>query len=141
VDVIDLYYQHRVDPKTPIEDSRWRDGVDILATVRELGIGFVAYSPLGRGFLAGEFKRPGDIPDNAVRRFHPRFQGDNFRKNLDLVRHIEALTPGGEYEGARNQFHSSRAPANRSPVPQRQHCRDALSRAAHSRRESVVMMV
>jgi aryl-alcohol dehydrogenase-like predicted oxidoreductase len=136
VEVIDLYYQHRVDPKTPIEDtvgamaelvkegkvrylglseaapatirrahrvhpisalqteySLWtRDPEDeILATVRELGIGFVAYSPLGRGFLTGEFKRPEDIPENDFRRFNPRFQGDNFYKNLDLVRHIEAL--------------------------------------------------
>ena len=136
VEVIDLYYQHRVDPKTPIEDtvgamaelvkqgkvrylglseaasgtirrahrvhpitalqteySLWtRDPEEeILATVRELGIGFVAYSPLGRGFLTGEFKRPEDIPENDFRRFNPRFQGDNFHKNLDLVRHIEAL--------------------------------------------------
>jgi aryl-alcohol dehydrogenase-like predicted oxidoreductase len=136
VEVIDLYFQHRVDPKTPIEDtvgamadlvkqgkvrylglseaapatirrahrvhpisalqteySLWtRDPEDgILATVRELGIGFVAYSPLGRGFLTGQFKRPGDIPDDDFRRFNPRFQGENFYKNLDLVRHIEAL--------------------------------------------------
>src|ERR1700728_459655 len=136
VEVIDLYYQHRVDPKTPIEDtvgamadlvkqgkvrylglseaapatirrahrvhpisalqteySLWtRDPEDgILATVRDLGIGFVAYSPLGRGFLTGEFKRPEDIPDDDFRRFNPRFEGDNFYKNLDLVRHIEAL--------------------------------------------------
>ncbi len=136
VEVIDLYFQHRVDPKTPIEDtvgamadlvkqgkvrylglseaapatirrahavhpisalqteySLWtRDPEDvILATVRELGIGFVAYSPLGRGFLTGQFKSPEDIPDGDFRRFNPRFQGDNFYKNLDLVRHIEAL--------------------------------------------------
>lgn len=136
VDVIDLYYQHRVDPKTPIEDtvgamsdlvkqgkvrflglseaapgtvrrahrvhpitalqteySLWtRDPEgELLATVRELGIGFVAYSPLGRGFLTGEFKRPEDIPQDDFRRFSPRFQGDNFYKNLDLVRHIETL--------------------------------------------------
>jgi aryl-alcohol dehydrogenase-like predicted oxidoreductase len=136
VEVIDLYYQHRVDPKTPIEDtvgamadlvqqgkvrylglseaapatirranqvhpisalqteySLWtRDPEDeILATVRELGIGFVAYSPLGRGFLTGQFKSPKDIPEDDFRRFNPRFQGDNFNKNLDLVRHIEAL--------------------------------------------------
>jgi aryl-alcohol dehydrogenase-like predicted oxidoreductase len=136
VEVIDLYYQHRVDPKTPIEDtvgamaelvkqgkvrylglseaapatirrahrvhpisalqteySLWtRDPEDeILATVRELGIGFVAYSPLGRGFLTGQFKRSEDIPEGDFRRFNPRFQGDNFIKNLDLVRHIEAL--------------------------------------------------
>jgi aryl-alcohol dehydrogenase-like predicted oxidoreductase len=136
VEVIDLYYQHRVDPKTPIEDtvgamadlvkqgkvrylglseaatatirrahrvhpitalqteySLWtRDPEDeILATVRELGIGFVSYSPLGRGFLTGQFKRPEDIPEGDFRRFNPRFQGDNFSKNLDLVRHIESL--------------------------------------------------
>jgi aryl-alcohol dehydrogenase-like predicted oxidoreductase len=136
VEVIDLYYQHRVDPKTPIEDtvgamadlvqqgkvrylglseaapatirrahrvhpisalqteySLWtRDPEDeLLATVRELGIGFVAYSPLGRGFLTGQFKSPEDIPADDFRRFNPRFQGDNFNKNLDLVRHIEAL--------------------------------------------------
>ena len=136
VSVIDLYYQHRVDPKVPIEDtvgamadlvqqgkvrylglseaapatirrahavhpisalqteySLWsRDPEDaILATVRELGAGFVAYSPLGRGFLTGEFKRPEDIPQDDFRRYHPRFEGENFYKNLDLVRHIEAL--------------------------------------------------
>jgi aryl-alcohol dehydrogenase-like predicted oxidoreductase len=136
VETIDLYYQHRVDPKTPIEDtvgamadlvkqgkirylglseaapatirrahsvhpitalqteySLWtRDPEDeILATVRELGIGFVAYSPLGRGFLTGQFKRPEDIPEGDFRRFNPRFQGDNFDKNLELVSHIEAL--------------------------------------------------
>ncbi|HEX5229291.1 MAG TPA: aldo/keto reductase [Bryobacteraceae bacterium] len=136
VEVIDLYYQHRVDPKTPIEDtvgamaelvkqgkvrylglseaasatirrahrvhpisalqteySLWtRDPEDeILATTRELGIGFVAYSPIGRGFLAGLYKRPEDIPDNDFRKFNPRFQGHNFYKNLDLVHHIEAI--------------------------------------------------
>jgi aryl-alcohol dehydrogenase-like predicted oxidoreductase len=56
-----------------------------------LGIGFVAYSPLGRGFLTGQFKRPEDIPEDDYRRFSPRFQGDNFHKNLDLVRQIERL--------------------------------------------------
>src|SRR5580704_1696670 len=136
VDVIDLYYQHRVDPKTPIEDtvgamadlvkqgkvrylglseaapatirrahlvhpitalqteySLWtRDPEDeILATVRELGIGFVAYSPLGRGFLTGEFRRPEDIPENDFRRHQPRFEGENFYKNLELVRHLESI--------------------------------------------------
>jgi aryl-alcohol dehydrogenase-like predicted oxidoreductase len=136
VDVIDLYYQHRVDPKVPIEDtvgamaslvkqgkvrylglseaapatirrahrvypitalqteySLWsRDPEDgILSTVRELGIGFVAYSPLGRGFLAGQFKKPEDIPEGDFRRFNPRFEGENFYKNLELVHHIEAL--------------------------------------------------
>jgi aryl-alcohol dehydrogenase-like predicted oxidoreductase len=136
VDVIDLYYQHRVDPKTPIEDtvgamselvrtgkvrhlglseassatirraakvhpiaalqteySLWsRDPeAEILPTVRELGIGFVAYSPLGRGFLTGQFKSPDDLPADDVRRNHPRFQGENFQRNLDLVGKVEQL--------------------------------------------------
>jgi len=86
---------HRVHPISALqtEYSLWtRDPEgEILATVRELGIGFVAYSPLGRGFLTGEFKRPEDIPQNDFRRFQPRFQGENFHKNLDLVRHVEAL--------------------------------------------------
>ena len=136
VDQIDLYYQHRVDPNTPIEDtvgamaqlvaqgkvrylglseaapdtirraqrvhpitalqteySLWsRDPEDeILPTVRELGIGFVAYSPLGRGFLTGRFRTIDDLPDDDWRRNSPRFQGENFQKNLDLLRHIEQL--------------------------------------------------
>jgi aryl-alcohol dehydrogenase-like predicted oxidoreductase len=135
-EVIDLYYQHRVDPKVPIEEtvgamaelvragkvrhlgmseaapatlrraaavhpiaalqteySLWsREPEDaILATVRDLGIGFVAYSPLGRGFLAGQFKRLEDLAADDYRRFSPRFQSDNFQKNLDLVGRIEAL--------------------------------------------------
>ena len=136
VDMIDLYYQHRVDPKVPIEDtvgamaelvragkvrylglseaspatirraakvhsiaalqteySLWSREVEteILPTVRELGIGFVAYSPLGRGFLTGRFKTIDDLPANDYRRNSPRFQGDNFRKNLDLVTKITEL--------------------------------------------------
>jgi aryl-alcohol dehydrogenase-like predicted oxidoreductase len=136
VDTIDLYYQHRVDPNTPIEDtvramaelvkegkvrylglseasaktmrravkvhpiaalqteySLWtRDPEDeILSTCRELGIGFVAYSPLGRGFLTGQFKRIEDIPADDYRRFSPRFQGENFQKNLDLVQRVEEI--------------------------------------------------
>jgi aryl-alcohol dehydrogenase-like predicted oxidoreductase len=136
VDHIDLYYQHRVDPNTPIEDtvgamadlvregkvrylglseaapqtirrahavhpitalqteySLWsRDPEDeILPTVRELGIGFVAYSPLGRGFLTGRFRTIDDLPADDYRRSSPRFQGENFQKNLDLVQHIERL--------------------------------------------------
>lgn len=136
VDHIDLYYQHRVDPKTPIEDtvgamaelvkagkvrylglseaapatirrahavhpisalqteySLWsRDPEDeIFPTVRELGIGFVAYSPLGRGFLTGRFQRPEDIPADDWRRNNPRFQGENFAKNLHLVQRIEEI--------------------------------------------------
>ena len=136
VDVIDLYYQHRVDPDTPIEDtvgamadlvtqgkvrflglseaapetirraqrvhpiaalqteySLWsRDPEDeILPLCRELGIGFVAYSPLGRGFLTGQIKRFDDLAADDFRRHSPRFQGDNFAKNLELVGRIETL--------------------------------------------------
>jgi aryl-alcohol dehydrogenase-like predicted oxidoreductase len=136
VDHIDLYYQHRVDPNTPIEDtvgamaelvkqgkvrhlglseasaktlrravkvhpiaalqteySLWtRDPEDeILTTCRELGIGFVAYSPLGRGFLTGQFKTFDDLPADDYRRFSPRFQGENFQKNLDLVGKVEEI--------------------------------------------------
>ncbi len=136
VDTIDLYYQHRVDPATPIEEtvgalaqlvqegkirhiglsetspqtlrravkihpitalqteySLWsRDPEDeLFATCRELGVGFVAYSPLGRGFLTGQFIRFDDLAQDDYRRFSPRFQGENFQKNLDLVRGVEAL--------------------------------------------------
>ncbi len=136
VDAIDLYYQHRVDPKTPIEDtvgamadlvkqgkirhiglseaspatlrraakvypitalqteySLWtRDPErEVLATCRELGIGFVAYSPLGRGFLTGQFRKFEDLPADDYRRNSPRFQGENFQKNLDLVKRVEEI--------------------------------------------------
>ncbi len=136
IETIDLYYQHRVDPATPIEEtvgamaqlaqegkirhiglseaspqtlhraakvhpitalqteySLWsREPEDeLLATCRELGTGFVAYSPLGRGFLTGQFKRFEDFPADDYRRFSPRFQGESFRKNLDLVHGIEAI--------------------------------------------------
>ena len=136
VDTIDLYYQHRVDPETPIEEtvgamaqlvkegkvrylglseaspqtlrraakihpitalqteySLWtRDPEDeVLPTCRELGIGFVAYSPLGRGFLTGQFKTFDDLAADDYRRNSPRFQGDNFQKNLDLVRRVEEM--------------------------------------------------
>jgi aryl-alcohol dehydrogenase-like predicted oxidoreductase len=136
VDTIDLYYQHRVDPNTPIEEtvgamaelvragkvrylglseaspvtirrahavhtisalqteySLWtRDPEDeVLATTRELGIAFVAYSPLGRGFLTGQFKRFEDFASDDYRRLSPRFQGENFRKNLDLVARVETI--------------------------------------------------
>jgi aryl-alcohol dehydrogenase-like predicted oxidoreductase len=63
----------------------------VLETCRELGIGFVAYSPLGRGFLSGRFKRFEDLPEGDQRRNWPRFQGENFRKNLDLVSEVEAM--------------------------------------------------
>src|SRR5450432_1889066 len=136
VDTIDLYYQHRVDPKTPIEEtveamaglvkagkvrhlglseaapetirrahkvhpiaalqteySLWsREPEDeILQTVRELGIGFVPYSPLGRGFLTGQFKSFEDLAQDDFRRHSPRFQGENFQKNLDLVARITEI--------------------------------------------------
>jgi aryl-alcohol dehydrogenase-like predicted oxidoreductase len=145
VDHIDLYYQHRVDTKVPIEEtvgamaelvksgkvrylgmseaapetirraykvypitalqteyslwSRDPEG-ELLETIRELGIGFVAYSPLGRGFLTGKYQRPEDIPQDDFRSRHPRFQGENFQKNLDLVKKVEEIakekgvTPG-----------------------------------------------
>jgi len=136
VDHIDLYYQHRVDPTVPIEDtvgalaelvwqgkvryiglseastatlrranavhpitavqteySLWsRDPEDeVLPTCRALGIGFVAYSPLGRGFLTGRFQKFDDLPPGDFRRSSPRFQGTNFQKNLDLVRKVEEI--------------------------------------------------
>jgi aryl-alcohol dehydrogenase-like predicted oxidoreductase len=145
VETIDLYYQHRVDPATPIEEtvgamaqlvregkvrylglseaspatlrrahavhpsaalqteySLWtRDPEDeILKTTRELGIAFIAYSPLGRGFLTGQFKKFEDLAADDYRRFSPRFQGENFQKNLQLVARVETLarekhcTPG-----------------------------------------------
>jgi aryl-alcohol dehydrogenase-like predicted oxidoreductase len=145
IDCIDLYYQHRVDPNVPIEEtvgamadlvhtgkvrylglseaapntirrahavhpisalqteySLWsRDPEDeILGTVRELGIGFVAYSPLGRGFLTGQIKSVDDLAADDYRRYSPRFQGENFSKNLDLVARVteiarsKGVTPG-----------------------------------------------
>lgn len=135
-DHIDLYYQHRVDPNTPIEEtvgamaelvkegkvrflglseagpqtmrravkvhpiaalqteySLWsRDPENgVLQTCRELGIGFVAYSPLGRGFISGRFKRFEDLSEGDQRRNWPRFQGENFQKNLDLAKKVEEV--------------------------------------------------
>src|SRR6266567_4312773 len=136
VEVIDLYYQHRVDANVPIEEtvgemarlqdegkirylglseaapqtirrahathpitavqtelSLWsRDTeAEVIPTVRELGIGYVAYSPLGRGFLTGHFKSPDDFAEDDFRKNHPRFQGENFEKNIQLVHEVEAL--------------------------------------------------
>ncbi|HVA78733.1 MAG TPA: aldo/keto reductase [Candidatus Binataceae bacterium] len=136
IDTIDLYYQHRVDPNTPIEDtvgamadlvkqgkvrylglseasantlrraskvhqitalqseySLWtRDPEDeVLPACRELGIGLVAYSPLGRGFLTGQIRKFDDLAADDYRRFSPRFQGENFNKNLELVARVEAI--------------------------------------------------
>jgi aryl-alcohol dehydrogenase-like predicted oxidoreductase len=137
IETIDLYYLHRVDPDTPIEDtvgamsrliedgkirhiglseasaetlrraskvhkitalqseySLWTRDVeenDVLKTVRELGIGFVPYSPLGRGFLSGEIKKPEDLSPDDWRLTNPRFQGENFDKNLKLVEKVEEI--------------------------------------------------
>ena len=137
VDHIDLYYQHRVDPTVPVEEtwgalaelvaagkvrhlgiseaapatirrahqvhpitalqtewSLWSRDVEdngVLATVRELGIGFVAYSPLGRGFLSGEITGVEDLDPNDFRRHSPRFQGENFQKNLELVDRVRQI--------------------------------------------------
>jgi len=136
VDVIDLYYQHRVDPDTPIEEtvgamaklvhngkvrflglseagaetirrahavhpitalqseySLWtRDPErEVLGVCRELGIGLVPYSPLGRGFLTGQIKRFEDLPEDDYRRSSPRFQGENFQRNLALVKQVEEI--------------------------------------------------
>lgn len=86
---------HAVHPISALqtEYSLWtRDPEErLLPTVRELGIGFVAYSPLGRGFLSGRYKRPEDLAENDFRRNHPRFQGENFKRNLDLVARVEEL--------------------------------------------------
>jgi aryl-alcohol dehydrogenase-like predicted oxidoreductase len=75
------------------EYSLWtRDPEEnVLPTVRELGIGFVAYSPLGRGFLSGRFRKPEDIPEDDFRRRNPRFQGENFKRNLELVERVEEI--------------------------------------------------
>ncbi len=145
IDHIDLYYQHRVDPNTPIEDtvgamadlvkegkvrhlglseagpatlrrayavhpitalqteySLWsREPEDeILPTCAELGISFVAYSPLGRGFLSGQFKTPDDFEPNDYRRNSPRFQGENFTKNIELVNKVEEIAKRRGYTAA-----------------------------------------
>jgi len=86
---------HAVHPITAVQTelSLWsRDAeAEVLPTVRELGIGYVAYSPLGRGFLTGQFKSPDDFPEDDFRRNHPRFQGENFDKNIALVREVEKM--------------------------------------------------
>src|SRR5678816_2460156 len=87
---------HAVHPIAALqtEYSLWsRDPEDeVLLTVRDLGIGYVAYSPLGRGFLTGQITKPEDFPEDDFRRFHPRFSGENFAKNIALVREVEAVS-------------------------------------------------
>lgn len=86
---------HAVHPISALqtEYSLWsRDPEEqILPTVRKLGVGFVAYSPLGRGFLSGRYKKPEDLPEDDFRRHHPRFQGENFKRNLELVERVEEI--------------------------------------------------
>ncbi len=147
IDTIDLFYQHRVDPKVPIEEtvgamsrlveegkvrflglseagpdslrramktypvsalqteySLWSRDVEeaILPACRELGIGFVPYSPLGRGFLSGELKSFDDLPADDVRRGQPRFSPDNFSQNLDLVQRVRKLA--ADHDATASQF-------------------------------------
>jgi aryl-alcohol dehydrogenase-like predicted oxidoreductase len=89
---------HKVHPISALqtEYSLWSRDVEdeILPTVRELGIGFVAYSPLGRGFLTGRFRTPDDFDDDDFRRNHPRFQGENFQRNLELVERVREIAEG-----------------------------------------------
>jgi aryl-alcohol dehydrogenase-like predicted oxidoreductase len=75
------------------EYSLWSRDIEneVLPAMRELGIGLVAYSPLGRGFLSGEFKTPDDLPQNDFRRFNPRFQGENFKRNLEVVERVKQI--------------------------------------------------
>jgi len=86
---------HATSPITAVQTelSLWsRDSeAEVIPTVRELGIAYVAYSPLGRGFLTGQIKSPEDFPEDDFRRHHPRFTGENFEKNIQLVREVEAM--------------------------------------------------
>src|SRR5207253_4783772 len=86
---------HATSPISAVQTelSLWsRDAeAEVIPTVRELGIGYVAYSPLGRGFLTGQFKSPDDFAEDDFRKHHPRFQGENFEKNIQLVREVEAM--------------------------------------------------
>jgi aryl-alcohol dehydrogenase-like predicted oxidoreductase len=167
IDCIDLYYQHRVDPDTPIEEtvgamaelvragkvrflglseadavtirrahafhpitalqseySLWtRDPEDeVLNVCRELGIGFVPYSPLGRGFLTGKIQSPKDLPDDDYRKTTPRFQGENFQHNLELVKRVEEI--------AREKRCTPAARARLGAGARRQHRADPGDKAA-----------
>ncbi|MEZ7125292.1 aldo/keto reductase [Nonomuraea sp. AD125B] len=91
-DHIDLYYQHRVDPKVPSEYSLWtRDQEQVLPLLRELGIGLVAYSPLGHGFLTGKIRSESDFGPDDFRSTNPRFTGENFQRNLALADAVQAV--------------------------------------------------
>ena len=193
IDTIDVYYQHRVDLNTPIEEtvgamaelvkagkvrylglseaapktirrahavhpiaalqteyslwSRDPEG-ELLATVRELGIAFVAYSPLGRGFLTGQIKSPADLAPDDWRLKNPRFQGTNFEKNLDVVEAVQALArekgctagaarPGVAAVAGRRHRSDSRIDKGGTCRGERRGVRSALDgrrRSTHSRR-------
>ena len=120
---------HAVHPITALqtEYSLWtRDPEDneVLETVRELGIGFVAYSPLGRGFLTGAFSSPDDFADDDFRKHHPRFQGENFRRNLDLVERVQELA-------AEKGVHARAARARLGAVARRRRRPDPGHEAPH----------
>ncbi len=166
VDHIDLYYQHRVDPQVPIEEtvgamaelvdagkvrflglseagaetirrahdvhpisavqseySLWTRDLEeeIIPTLRELGIGLVAYSPLGRGFLTGAITSPDDFSPDDFRRHNPRFQGENFQRNLDLVAKVRELARGHDCTPGQLALawvmHQSRPPTDVVPIP------------------------
>src|SRR6266704_1445968 len=89
-DHIDLYYQHRVDPNTPIEDTVGALA-ELVPLLRELGIGFVPYSPLGHGFLTGQIRSTEQLADDDWRKNNPRFTGDNLQRNLRIVDEVEAV--------------------------------------------------
>jgi aryl-alcohol dehydrogenase-like predicted oxidoreductase len=86
---------HATHPITAVQSeySMWSRDLEneVIPTLRELGIGLVAYSPLGRGFLSGEFKSPEDFPENDFRRLNPRFQGDNFKRNLEVIERVRLI--------------------------------------------------
>jgi len=168
VDTIDLYYQHRVDPDTPIEEtvgamaelvregkvrflglseagaetirrahavhpitalqseySLWtRDPEkEALGVCRALGIGLVSYCPLGRGFLTGQIKKPEDLPEDDYRRTSPRFQGENFQRNVNLVARVGEIAH-------EKKMHTGAARARLGAGPERRYCSNSRDEAA-----------